>query len=106
MKKLSKQEIEALKKKYGELRLIQIPIPGAKQTADFIARMPNKTEMEALTAQEDTSAYNELMFNTMIVEGDRQYIDDTDDFKAPVYLGVVAELGKLYAPPKAVSKAL
>lgn len=104
--KLTKEKINQLKAKYGQIFLIQISIPGTDKTADFVVRYPSKTEMEALSAQSDVAAYNDLMFNFMIVEGDRQYIDDTDQFSAPVYLALVNELGKLYQPPSVSLKTL
>ena len=104
--KLTKEKINQLKAKYGQIFLIQIPIPGTDKTADFVVRYPNKTEMEALSAQSDVATYNDMMFNFMIVEGDRQYIDDTNQFSAPVYLALVNELGKLYQTPSVSLKAL
>jgi len=99
------EQIKQWKAQYGQLTLIKIPV-GNGETAEFIARLPNKNEMQALASKEDTTSYNELMFNIMLLAGDRKYIDDTPDFVPAVYLGLVKELGKLYTPPESASISL
>ncbi len=103
--KWTKEQIEQYKSKYGRLHLIKIPAGDGKE-AIFLARPPKKAELQALSSKTDPADYNELMFNIMIVDGDRQYIDDTPDFDAGVYLALVQELGKLLMPKPAESKPL
>ena len=99
------EQIKEWKAKYGVIKHIVIPREG-KNPAEFIAKIPNKTEMTALSSVEDSFKYNELMFNTLILSGDRKYIDDTPDFDPKVYLSLVKELGKLYEPVEATSTDL
>jgi len=105
MKKELKDNLQDWKAKYGQLFHIVVPIDD-KKTAEFIVRKPSKPELTAMTSKENTSDFNELMFNSMIVAGDRQYIDDTPEFMPDVYLTMVQELGKLYQPKEATSVSL
>ena len=99
------EQIKAWKAKYGVIKHIVVPREG-KKPAEFIAKIPNKNEMAAMSSVEDSFQYNELMFNTLILSGDRKYIDDTPDYDPKVYLTLVQELGKLYAPVEATSTDL
>jgi len=100
MKSELKKLVPDLKKKYGKLYHIAIPVSD-KETAEFIAKEPSKAELTAMSSKENTEDFNEMMFNVMIVAGDRKYIDDTPDFVPSVYLTLVQELGKLYQPKEA-----
>ena len=99
------EQIKEWKAKYGVIKHIVIPREG-KNPAEFIAKIPNKNEMAAMSSVDDSFKYNELMFNTLILTGDRKYIDDTPDYDPKVYLTLVKELGKLYAPVEAISTSL
>jgi len=85
--KISQAEIDELKRKYGLLLLVKIPVE-KDETAEFIITYPHVEDLKNLSRHNLFDDIQKVL-HKVVLAGDKQYIEDGKLFNASIYLSLM-----------------
>ncbi len=92
--KISQAEIDELKRKYGLLLLVKIPVE-KDETAEFIITYLHIEDYDELSKIKNRFDFIKKLLNKVVLAGDMHYIEDGKLFNPSVYFTLVKIIGDM-----------